>query len=340
VRSADYSIGQFRFLEKLLLNYGRIGYLKISKFICYYFYKNILLVYSDILYGFSNGFSGQLYFADYLTTMYNAIFTSWCCLFVFSLERDVDLYIVKKFPMLYAAGQKNYFFNLKIFWSYILYAILHGTICYFLPELTLKDTYDDSGKTLNHWYKSTVNFSLIIHVVSYKLLIISDFWNWVNLSAFFLSIALYYIVVFVLCTDKLAFTLQNELANVLQNLFKDLKFWLLMIFGPFLATIIDITIKQISYSAFPIPTNYIKQHMNDITFKSIVFNDEDNDKHYASAEAKMAEKKIKEILKKARELKKKRLIEKRNQNGIPKNIGSPNKKLLDTSVIVVNSPVL
>jgi hypothetical protein len=80
--------------------------------------------------------------------------------------------------------------------------------------------------------------------------------------------------------------------------------------------------------------------MNDITFKSIVFNDEDNDKHYASAEAKMAEKKIKEILKKARELKKKRLIEKRNQNGIPKNIGSPNKKLLDTSVIVVNSPVL
>ena len=340
VRTADFSIGQFRFLEKLLLNYGRIGYLKISKFICYYFYKNILLVYSDILYGFSNGFSGQLYFADYLTTMYNAIFTSWCCLFVFSLERDVDLYIVKKFPMLYAAGQKNYFFNLKIFWSYILYAILHGTICYFLPELTLKDTYDNSGKTLNHWYKSTINFSLIIHVVSYKLLIISDFWNWVNLSAFFLSIALYYIIVFVLCTDKLAFALQNELANVLQNLFKDMKFWLLIIFGPFLATIIDITIKQISYSAFPIPTNYIKQHMNDITFKSIVFNDEDNDKHYASAEAKMAEKKIKEILKKARELKKKRLIEKRNQNGIPKNIGSPNKKLLDTSVIVVNSPVL
>jgi len=177
VRTADFSIGQFRFLEKLLLNYGRIGYIKISKFICYYFYKNILLVYSDIMYAFSNGFSGQLYFADYLTTMYNAIFTSWCCLFIFSLERDVDLNIVKKFPVLYMAGQKNYFFNLKEFWIYIICAIIHGTICYFLPELCFLDMSDDSGMTYNHWFKSTVNFCLVIHVVTYKLLIISDFWN-------------------------------------------------------------------------------------------------------------------------------------------------------------------
>ena len=110
VRAADISIGQFRFLDKLLLIYGRVGYIKISKFICYYFYKNILLVFNDIIFAFINGFSGQVYFADYLTTMYNAIFTSWCCIFVFSFEKDVELNLVKKFPVLYEAGQKNFFF--------------------------------------------------------------------------------------------------------------------------------------------------------------------------------------------------------------------------------------
>ena len=108
VRAADVSIGQFRFLDKLLLIYGRVGYIKISKFICYYFYKNIFLIFNDIIFAFINGFSGQIYFADYLTTMYNAIFTSWCSIFVFSFEKDVELNLVKKFPVLYEAGQRNY----------------------------------------------------------------------------------------------------------------------------------------------------------------------------------------------------------------------------------------
>lgn len=306
VRTADFSIGQFRFLEKLLLIHGRIGYIKISKFICYYFYKNIMLVFSDIVYAFYNGFSGQLYFPDYLTTMYNAIFTSWLCLFIFSLERDVELNVVKKFPILYSAGQKCFYFNMKVFWSYILYALIHGTVCFFLPELSMLNASDSSAITFNHWYKSTVNFSLIIHVVTYKLLVISDFWNWVNLLAFVISILFYYLVVFVLCTDSLAFSLQNELAGVLGTLFGTLKFWIIILVGPFVALIFDITLKQIWFNASPTPVEYIKQHLDDPSFKSLLMKEEDNLLQYSSPEAKLAEKKIKEILKRAREAKKKR----------------------------------
>ena len=301
VRSADFSIGQFRFLEKLLLNYGRIGYIKISKFICYYFYKNILLVFSDVLYAFSNGFSGQLYFPDYLTTMYNAIFTSWCCLFIFSLERDVKLEIVKKFPILYSAGPKNYYFNLKEFWKYIICAIIHGFVCFYLPELSMLNMADKPGITYNHWYKSTVNFSLIIHVVAYKLLIISDFWNCVNLIAFITSILFYYLCLYVLCIDKMAFKLQNELAGVFMSLVYKYKFWMLIVLGPFVALSLDITFKEVHYNACPIPTDYIKQHLDDPVLNNII---EDNSKQYSSVEAKKAENKIKDILKKARMKKK------------------------------------
>lgn len=44
-RTADYSIGQFKFLKNLLFVHGRWGYRRISLFICYYFYKNVILVF-------------------------------------------------------------------------------------------------------------------------------------------------------------------------------------------------------------------------------------------------------------------------------------------------------
>ena len=301
VRAADVSIGQFRFLDKLLLIYGRVGYIKISKFICYYFYKNIFLIFNDIIFAFINGFSGQIYFADYLTTMYNAIFTSWCSIFVFSFEKDVELNLVKKFPVLYEAGQRNYFFNLKVFWKYIFYAILHCILCFYITQSIFLDIADSDGIKFTHWQKSTVNFSLIIHIVSYKLLIISDYWNLLNLFVSVFSLLFYYIIVFALSSDFFAFKLQNELAGVMVGLFKSFKFWIVIILCPFIILFLDITMKQINYNAFPNPTEYIEQQMNNEAFKSLLFIEDEVHKLCQSDEAKEAEKKIKEIMRIARE---------------------------------------
>lgn len=58
VRSADYAISQFRFLERLLMVHGRYGYIRVPKMICYYFYKNVVLVAAEIHFSYWNGFSG------------------------------------------------------------------------------------------------------------------------------------------------------------------------------------------------------------------------------------------------------------------------------------------
>lgn len=42
-RSADFAIGQFRYLRKLLLVHGSWSYQRISKVILYSFYKNIAM---------------------------------------------------------------------------------------------------------------------------------------------------------------------------------------------------------------------------------------------------------------------------------------------------------
>ena len=218
VRSADYAIGQFRFLEKLLLVHGRNGYTKIARFICYYFYKNILMVVTEIFFALYNGFSGQIFFADYLGTMFNAFFTSWPCFFTFSLERDHDLKICKKFPVLYKAGQLNYYFNLKEFWKYIIYAIVHSLFAFYIPTMALQNIISSDGETFNHWQVATVSFSLVINIVTLKLLIISNFWNVINLGSSVFSVGFYFVVLFVLCSQTFAQNFQNEVILLIESI--------------------------------------------------------------------------------------------------------------------------
>ena len=65
-RSADYAIGQFRFLKDLLFYHGREAYRKNSFLVIYMFYKNILFVMPLFLFGFLNAFSGQTFYDKWL----------------------------------------------------------------------------------------------------------------------------------------------------------------------------------------------------------------------------------------------------------------------------------
>jgi len=86
-RTADFAIGQFRYLKKLLLVHGRQSYKRTSLFILFYFYKNVILVFTEIYFALYNGFSGQSYFVDWLPMLYNALWTSWPPLFAFVFDR-------------------------------------------------------------------------------------------------------------------------------------------------------------------------------------------------------------------------------------------------------------
>jgi magnesium-transporting ATPase (P-type) len=69
-----------------------------------YFYKNIVLVFTEIPFEFFSGYSGQLFFLDWLPTLYNAVFTSWQVLFAFMYERDINEEYTFKFPLVYKIG--------------------------------------------------------------------------------------------------------------------------------------------------------------------------------------------------------------------------------------------
>ncbi len=60
VLASDFSFGQFCYLERLLLVHGRWSYLRISKFLRYFFYKNFAFTLCHFWFGFFSGFSAQV----------------------------------------------------------------------------------------------------------------------------------------------------------------------------------------------------------------------------------------------------------------------------------------
>lgn len=60
VLASDYSIAQFRYLERLLLVHGRWSYFRMCKFLRYFFYKNFAFTLCHFWYAFFCGFSAQV----------------------------------------------------------------------------------------------------------------------------------------------------------------------------------------------------------------------------------------------------------------------------------------
>jgi len=162
--------------------------------ICYYFYKNVLLVFTEFYFAIFNGFSGQVFFPDWLPMLYNALFTSWPCLIAMLLEKDVDDNLSFKYSQIYKAGQLGKLFNFKVFWKWIIFAIWHGAVCFFIPLVTGLTSSDYTGKISDHWRHSTTSFSLIINLVFFKLLVETRHLNMYTVISGIFSIALYYLV--------------------------------------------------------------------------------------------------------------------------------------------------
>ena len=251
VQASDYSVAQFQYLSKMLLVHGKWGYRRISYFICYYFYKNIVAVTCEVWFAFFNGFSGQIYFADFLPMLYNAVWTSWPCMLTYIFEQDLSAKDCYKHPCAFKEGQKNYYFTAVGFWKWILLGIFHGAVCFWLPFAGLDS--DLSGKDLGLWATSTISFTLVIHVVSYKLFMETVFVNAINLSAGAVCVAVYYLSIFLLNTDSVALLVQPQLNQVFFEMFSIPGTWLVLFFAPALALLPDFIFaawRQVFYPSF------------------------------------------------------------------------------------------
>ena len=110
VQASDFSIGEFKFLRRLLFFHGRVNYLRIADMIPYFFYKNYVFTIIQFYYAYYNNCSGQSLLDSMFITLYNLLFTA--CPLVgracmdFDLKPDDGIIINKLMPFLYKESRE------------------------------------------------------------------------------------------------------------------------------------------------------------------------------------------------------------------------------------------
>ena len=87
---SDFSIGQFHYLDRLILHHGRWFYYRLSYFFVYYGWKNLMM--SLLLYYFmtDSAFSALAAFSDSFIGIYN-ILIGLCLVVYYSIfEQDIN----------------------------------------------------------------------------------------------------------------------------------------------------------------------------------------------------------------------------------------------------------
>uniref|UniRef100_A0A914D6A9 P-type phospholipid transporter n=1 Tax=Acrobeloides nanus TaxID=290746 RepID=A0A914D6A9_9BILA len=124
--ASDYSIGQFRYLERLLLVHGRWSYYRMSKFLRYFFYKNFAFTLANFWFSFFSAYSAQAVYDAILLAAYNTFFTQFPVLAMGAFDQDVNDEYSLAYPKMYIPGQYNLFYNIRMF----MYSLLYGVVSY------------------------------------------------------------------------------------------------------------------------------------------------------------------------------------------------------------------
>jgi len=226
VMNSDYAIAQFRFLQNLLFVHGAWSYRRISILILYSFYKNVALSLCQIWFGFYNGWSGQVYYDPWTSSVYNFFFTSLPVIAVSVLNRDYSYKMALKYPELYRAGQENQTFNVPYFVDFFTEGIMHSLVLFFISIYMMPDFSSGDGKVVDLWMVSTTTYTACVYVVTFKLCLLTTTWNYFTYGLVIFSIFAWYFYLWFY--TSFFFTLSAEMYGLSARLLSNKSHWLVV----------------------------------------------------------------------------------------------------------------
>ncbi|KAI9345739.1 hypothetical protein BD770DRAFT_370616 [Pilaira anomala] len=237
-RSADFAISQFRFLKKLLLVHGSWAYQRLSKMIFYYFYKNVALYLTQFWYAIFNGFSGQTLYESWTMSCFNVFFTILPPMAIGIFDQFASARLLDKYPQLYMLGQKNEFFNQKRFWGWIMNAVYHSALLFFLGMIAFRQDGvfgGDEGWSGGQWWVGTTIFTATLATILWKAALITDIWTKYTFIAIPGSMVIWFIYMPLVsyAGPRLPWGAFMEYAGIVPRLFGNVNYWLFVILVPF-----------------------------------------------------------------------------------------------------------
>lgn len=128
-RAADYSIGRFRFLKRLILVHGRYSYNRTAFLSQYSFYKSLLICFIQIFFSFISGVSGTSLFNSVSLMAYNVFYTSIPVL-VSVLDKDLSEETVMQHPQILFYCQAGRILNPSTFAGWFGRSLFHAIVVF------------------------------------------------------------------------------------------------------------------------------------------------------------------------------------------------------------------
>ncbi|EFO26770.1 hypothetical protein LOAG_01717 [Loa loa] len=198
--AADYSIAQFRFLERLIFVHGAISYHRITKVILYFFYKNIVQTLTMFLYEFHTLFADSAIMDSWSMVMFNIFFTSWPPLAIGIWDRLLPFEVMIDYPALYYLSQSSETFSLKTYFTWMFTGLVHAMVISTIAYRTFKnDVLWYTGRVANYYVMGTVINIAIVIVVNLKAVMETDSITIMSWIALFGSIIMLFIFLFSYC---------------------------------------------------------------------------------------------------------------------------------------------
>ncbi|XP_072272623.1 phospholipid-transporting ATPase IC-like [Pyxicephalus adspersus] len=232
VMSSDYSFAQFRFLQRLILVHGRWSYIRMCKFLSFFFYKNFAYTLVNFWFAFFCGFSGQTVYDTVFITLYNLLYSSLPVIIVGLQDQDVSDKLSMQCPSLYIPGQKGQLFNYWKFLLSLLHGILTSVVIFFIPYGAFWQMVKQDGEVNSDYqtFAFTTATALIV-IVNFQIAITMAFWTFLFAFSVFGTIILYFAITYDLHCSGLHIILPDTLTmtGVITNALRQPYIWLIII---------------------------------------------------------------------------------------------------------------
>lgn len=190
VMSADYAIGQFRYLTRLLLVHGRWSYKRLAEMIPNFFYKNVVFTLALFWYGIFSSFDGTYLFEYTFVMFFNLAYTSLPVIVMGIIDQDVDDKLSLAVPQLYRRGILRKEWTQKKFWVYMIDGFYQSFISFFFPYFCyhLAGFQSPNGLPVDHRYWMGLAVCTIA-VLSCNIYVLSNQYRWDWLTLLIISLS-------------------------------------------------------------------------------------------------------------------------------------------------------
>eukprot|EP00051_Salpingoeca_urceolata_P001512 m.41507 g.41507 ORF g.41507 m.41507 type:complete len:1180 (+) comp11464_c0_seq3:141-3680(+) len=268
VLAADYSLAQFRFLERLLLVHGRWSYRRMTSFLGYFFEKNFMFTLTHFWFAFFCGYSAQTLVDQVFIAMFNVVFASLPIIAVGLFEQDVSDTHSVEYPFLYEAGLRNYYFTTGTFMLGLLRGAYQSLVVFFAGYFAtilgggIGGVGGQDGQSIGNIRTfGTYMTAMVVIVVNLQVALETQYWTWMNFVAIVFGPASWLILFGFQYSweDNLGITYVSEYYGVFNRVMASPNFWAIVILGTVIAMLPMLAVFYLRVQLHPTPVDIVRE---------------------------------------------------------------------------------